>query len=87
MKVLVNSIDSGTSESHSFTTEIFALDGESVLQAYMDKSFDPEAEEIPHVVAYFEVVDNHANFVFHSDDPHFGKVSVVGIVYVLEESC
>lgn len=85
MQVLINSTDSGTGESYSFATEIFVLDGESVLQAYMDESFD--TEEIPHTVVHFEVIENHANFVFHSDDPHFGKISVVGIVYVLEESC
>ena len=85
MQVLINSIDSGTGESHSFITEIFILDGESVLQAYMNESFDPDAEEILHIVTHFEVIENHANFVFHSDDPHFGKVSVVGVVHVLED--
>lgn len=85
MQVLINSIDSGTGESHSFITDIFVLDGESVLQAYMYESFDLNAEEVPHTVTYFEAIENHASFVFHSDDPHFGKVSVVGIVHVLED--
>jgi hypothetical protein len=89
MKVLIQTIDSGTQELEEFETEIGEFDGETVAAA-IDTKLNSELEDsapnenkFKHEVKSFITCDNEvvAAFIFTSKEDYFGSTIVSGLVY------